>query len=209
MYHCINQIQHLSYKHLCVYLEACEIKVALMDSDHFRFAKDFAAGGVSAVIAKTAVAPVERVKLLLQVRFLWILFVKSRCRAKTNQKRDSIESFQFPRCMYIFNLYCCQMFVIFENEEVFFLFSCKERENCLSITKVSSIASRECLWSKDFSPYGVEIWPIYSDMSHSKPYNLPAKIRISAGLWLISTRTRSFGNFSHVRIVRLFAEYFR
>lgn len=32
------------------------------------FAKDFAAGGVSAAISKTAVAPIERVKLLLQVQ---------------------------------------------------------------------------------------------------------------------------------------------
>lgn len=32
------------------------------------FAKDFAAGGISAAISKTAVAPIERVKLLLQVQ---------------------------------------------------------------------------------------------------------------------------------------------
>lgn len=32
------------------------------------FAKDFIAGGVSAAISKTAVAPIERVKLLLQVQ---------------------------------------------------------------------------------------------------------------------------------------------
>lgn len=31
------------------------------------FLKDFAAGGVAAGISKTAVAPIERVKLLLQV----------------------------------------------------------------------------------------------------------------------------------------------
>lgn len=31
------------------------------------FAKDFMAGGVAAAISKTAVAPIERVKLLLQV----------------------------------------------------------------------------------------------------------------------------------------------
>lgn len=30
--------------------------------------KDFLAGGVSAAIAKTAVAPIERVKLILQVQ---------------------------------------------------------------------------------------------------------------------------------------------
>ena len=32
------------------------------------FAKDFLAGGVATAISKTAVAPIERVKLLLQVR---------------------------------------------------------------------------------------------------------------------------------------------
>lgn len=32
------------------------------------FIKDFLAGGISAAIAKTAVAPIERVKLILQVQ---------------------------------------------------------------------------------------------------------------------------------------------
>lgn len=32
------------------------------------FAKDFLAGGIAAAISKTAVAPIERVKLLLQVK---------------------------------------------------------------------------------------------------------------------------------------------
>lgn len=32
------------------------------------FMKDFLAGGVAAAISKTAVAPIERVKLLLQVK---------------------------------------------------------------------------------------------------------------------------------------------
>lgn len=36
--------------------------------DPVSFAKDFVAGGVSAAISKTAVAPIERVKLLLQVQ---------------------------------------------------------------------------------------------------------------------------------------------
>lgn len=34
------------------------------------FMKDFLAGGVAAAISKTAVAPIERVKLLLQVQKL-------------------------------------------------------------------------------------------------------------------------------------------
>jgi len=37
-------------------------------ADPYSFMKDFAAGGISAAVAKTAVAPIERVKLLLQVQ---------------------------------------------------------------------------------------------------------------------------------------------
>lgn len=36
--------------------------------DPLSFAKDFLAGGISAAVSKTAVAPIERVKLLLQVQ---------------------------------------------------------------------------------------------------------------------------------------------
>lgn len=39
-----------------------------MSSNALDFFKDFMAGGISAAIAKTAVAPIERVKLLLQVQ---------------------------------------------------------------------------------------------------------------------------------------------
>jgi solute carrier family 25 (adenine nucleotide translocator) protein 4/5/6/31 len=39
-------------------------------TDPISFLKDFAAGGVSAAISKTAVAPIERVKLLLQVQHI-------------------------------------------------------------------------------------------------------------------------------------------
>ncbi|KAH1004243.1 ADP,ATP carrier protein 1 [Dendroctonus ponderosae] len=39
-----------------------------MPSDMNSFIKDFLAGGISAAVAKTAVAPIERVKLLLQVQ---------------------------------------------------------------------------------------------------------------------------------------------
>lgn len=39
-------------------------------ADPVSFAKDFIAGGVSAAISKTAVAPIERVKLLLQVQHI-------------------------------------------------------------------------------------------------------------------------------------------
>lgn len=37
-------------------------------ADPISFLKDFIAGGVSAAVSKTAVAPIERVKLLLQVQ---------------------------------------------------------------------------------------------------------------------------------------------
>ena len=37
-------------------------------TDASAFAKDFLAGGISAAVSKTAVAPIERVKLLLQVQ---------------------------------------------------------------------------------------------------------------------------------------------
>ncbi|WP_278924648.1 MC/SLC25 family protein, partial [Pseudophaeobacter profundi] len=36
--------------------------------DPMSFAKDFLAGGISAAVSKTVVAPIERVKLLLQVQ---------------------------------------------------------------------------------------------------------------------------------------------
>lgn len=39
-------------------------------ADPVGFMKDFAAGGISAAISKTAVAPIERVKLLLQVQHI-------------------------------------------------------------------------------------------------------------------------------------------
>jgi len=38
-------------------------------ADPMSFAKDFIAGGISAAVSKTAVAPIERVKLLLQVQY--------------------------------------------------------------------------------------------------------------------------------------------
>lgn len=39
-------------------------------ADPVAFAKDFLAGGISAAVSKTAVAPIERVKLLLQVQHI-------------------------------------------------------------------------------------------------------------------------------------------
>lgn len=44
------------------------VRAAVTMSDHaLSFLKDFLAGGVAAAVSKTAVAPIERVKLLLQV----------------------------------------------------------------------------------------------------------------------------------------------
>ena len=39
--------------------------------DAIKFGKDFSVGGIAAVIAKTIVAPIERVKLILQVGFIY------------------------------------------------------------------------------------------------------------------------------------------
>lgn len=45
-----------------------EAKPVKKAKDPMSFAKDFLAGGISAAVSKTAVAPIERVKLLLQVQ---------------------------------------------------------------------------------------------------------------------------------------------
>lgn len=39
-------------------------------SDPISFIKDFTAGGVSAAVSKTLVAPLERIKLLLQLQYI-------------------------------------------------------------------------------------------------------------------------------------------
>lgn len=43
-------------------------KQPIMSDAVTSFMKDFLAGGIAAAISKTAVAPIERVKLLLQVK---------------------------------------------------------------------------------------------------------------------------------------------
>jgi len=61
-------------------------------SDPVAFMKDFLAGGVSAAISKTAVAPIERVKLLLQVQHV------SKQIAKENQYKGMVDCFvRIPR----------------------------------------------------------------------------------------------------------------
>lgn len=42
-----------------------------MGDQALSFVKDFLAGGIAAAVSKTAVAPIERVKLLLQVGMAW------------------------------------------------------------------------------------------------------------------------------------------
>jgi solute carrier family 25 (mitochondrial adenine nucleotide translocator), member 4/5/6/31 len=56
-------------------------------ADPVAFAKDFAAGGISAAISKTAVAPIERVKLLLQVQHI------SKQIAPENQYKGMVDCF--------------------------------------------------------------------------------------------------------------------
>ena len=53
-----------------------EAGIRKMDKfDPMIFMRDWLTGGVSAAVSKTAVAPIERVKLLLQVLFLaWFIF---------------------------------------------------------------------------------------------------------------------------------------
>jgi len=51
------------------------------------FAKDFLAGGISAAVSKTAVAPIERVKLLLQVQHV------SKQISKENQYKGMVDCF--------------------------------------------------------------------------------------------------------------------
>jgi len=58
-----------------------------MGFDINSFAKDFIAGGVSAAVSKTAVAPIERVKLLLQVQAV------SKQIAKDQQHKGIIDCF--------------------------------------------------------------------------------------------------------------------
>lgn len=56
-------------------------------ADPVSFFKDFMAGGISAAVAKTAVAPIERVKLLLQVQHA------SKQIAKENQYKGMVDCF--------------------------------------------------------------------------------------------------------------------
>jgi solute carrier family 25 (adenine nucleotide translocator) protein 4/5/6/31 len=56
-------------------------------ADPVEFMKDFVAGGISAAISKTTVAPIERVKLLLQVQHV------SKQIAKENQYKGMIDCF--------------------------------------------------------------------------------------------------------------------
>lgn len=59
----------------------------MANTDALSFFKDFMAGGVSAAVSKTAVAPIERVKLLLQVQ------AASTQIAKENQYKGIVDCF--------------------------------------------------------------------------------------------------------------------
>lgn len=55
--------------------------------DPMSFAQDFVAGGIAAAVSKTAVAPIERVKLLLQVQHA------SKQISKENQYKGIVDAF--------------------------------------------------------------------------------------------------------------------
>lgn len=59
----VSKIYQLSSK-----LKNTLVLIDRMPTDALSFFKDFMAGGISAAIAKTAVAPFDRVKLILQVQ---------------------------------------------------------------------------------------------------------------------------------------------
>lgn len=50
--------------------EEKDIKPKPTPKGKWSFLKDFMAGGISAAVSKTAVAPIERVKLILQVQHI-------------------------------------------------------------------------------------------------------------------------------------------
>jgi len=59
-------------------------------ADPVAFAKDFVAGGVAAAISKTTVAPIERVKLLLQVQHI------SKQIAEDQRYKGKLDPLPFP-----------------------------------------------------------------------------------------------------------------
>ncbi|XP_057352043.1 ADP/ATP translocase 3 isoform X1 [Manis pentadactyla] len=61
----VSSSPHLHCTPLCA---RCTARPPTMTEQAISFAKDFLAGGIAAAISKTAVAPIERVKLLLQVQ---------------------------------------------------------------------------------------------------------------------------------------------
>lgn len=68
-----------------------------MSEQAISFAKDFLAGGIAAAISKTAVAPIERVKLLLQVGAILSLSV---------QMPDAVDAASF-KSLTLCILICC------------------------------------------------------------------------------------------------------
>lgn len=67
-------------------------------ADPMSFLKDFVAGGVSAAVSKTAVAPIERVKLLLQVQHISKQITEDqRYKGKFKCLSCSLNSFTHPK----------------------------------------------------------------------------------------------------------------
>lgn len=64
-----------------------------MDPRVKSFIKDFIAGGVSAAISKTAVAPIERVKLLLQVQHA------SKQITEATKYKGTLHTLNFPKIL--------------------------------------------------------------------------------------------------------------
>lgn len=62
-----------------------------MSEQAVSFAKDFLAGGIAAAISKTAVAPIERVKLLLQVIFIPYFKFTCNYRAPDHDNKISVD----------------------------------------------------------------------------------------------------------------------
>lgn len=71
--------------------------------DPYGFAKDFLAGGVSAAVSKTAVAPIERVKLILQVQAASTQIAADK-QYKGTRRKPSFGIFVY---LYIFSFYPC------------------------------------------------------------------------------------------------------
>lgn len=107
--------------------------------DSSAFLKDFIAGGISAAVSKTAVAPIERVKLILQVQhvskqipkdkrykgyicFLWITFLLLNIYVVKN-RFTLHDIMKFSLTMHICNRSRHDCINIIDNSIIFIVFS--------------------------------------------------------------------------------------